>query len=387
MAVSTGPIQGENALKRAFDLFVRKTQGNIKQLADSPKSAAWATDGNYFAHKEGFYEIGNWTSSFFTGMALLAWRETEDEYFLQQALRLAPAYRKKVFTHFIDTHHDLGFLYMLYSVALYKLTGGREHRETGLRAAEILYHRFNQKAGFIRAWGHANTAEQDNLAIIDCMMNLPLLYWAATELGDRKYHDAANDHARVTLKYFIRPDDSVYHAYRFDLKSGQAIRGDNYCGRSLDSHWARGTAWAIYGFALSYRYTGNEKYLDASVRLARKFIQDLNGDGIPVWDFKLGDGEKPVRDSSAGAVAACAFQELEKIGAADAPILRTKKSLLEQLCGDTSLNPEPSCCGVLRNGQAWIDSSGVGQNAYTSWGDYFLMEALARELSQTETWW
>ena len=273
MAVSTGPIQGENALKRAFDLFVRKTQGNIKQLADSPKSAAWATDGNYFAHKEGFYEIGNWTSSFFTGMALLAWRETEDEYFLQQALRLAPAYRKKVFTHFIDTHHDLGFLYMLYSVALYKLTGGREHRETGLRAAEILYHRFNQKAGFIRAWGHANTAEQDNLAIIDCMMNLPLLYWAATELGDRKYHDAANDHARVTLKYFIRPDDSVYHAYRFDLKSGQAIRGDNYCGRSLDSHWARGTAWAIYGFALSYRYTGNEKYLDASVRLARKFIQ------------------------------------------------------------------------------------------------------------------
>ena len=93
----------------AFDLCVRKTRGNIQRLADEPKSAAWAADGNYFDFKEGFYEIGNWTSSFFTGMALLAWRETEDEYFLNQVLRLAPHYRDKVFTHYMDTHHDLGF--------------------------------------------------------------------------------------------------------------------------------------------------------------------------------------------------------------------------------------------------------------------------------------
>ena len=101
----------------------QKTRGNIQRLADEPKAAPWAVDGNYFAHQEAFYEIGNWTSSFFTGMALLAWRETEDEYFLKQVLRLAPHYREKVFTHCLDTHHDLGFLYSLYSVALYKLTG------------------------------------------------------------------------------------------------------------------------------------------------------------------------------------------------------------------------------------------------------------------------
>src|SRR3974390_3088110 len=77
-------------LQRGFDLCVRKTRGNIKRLADDPKAAPWAVDGNYFAHKEGFFEIGNWTSSFLTGMALIAWRETEDEYFLQQVQRLAP---------------------------------------------------------------------------------------------------------------------------------------------------------------------------------------------------------------------------------------------------------------------------------------------------------
>ena len=79
------------ALQRAFDLCVRKSRSNIKRLADAPKAAPWAADGNYFAHPEGFNDLGNWTSSFLTGMALIAWRETEDEFFLQQLQRLAPA--------------------------------------------------------------------------------------------------------------------------------------------------------------------------------------------------------------------------------------------------------------------------------------------------------
>src|SRR5690348_10725020 len=94
-------------LKSVYNLCIRKTRTNIQRLADEPKSAAWAADGNYFNFSEGFYEIGNWTSSFFTGMALLAWRTTETEYFIKEALRLAPHYREKVFTHFMDTHHDL----------------------------------------------------------------------------------------------------------------------------------------------------------------------------------------------------------------------------------------------------------------------------------------
>ncbi|HLP78684.1 MAG TPA: hypothetical protein VK327_17400, partial [Candidatus Paceibacterota bacterium] len=189
---------GRRKLRAAWNLCVQKTRSNIKRLADEPKSAAWAEDGNYFDFKEGFYEIGNWTSSFFTGMALLAWRETEDEYFLNQVLRLAPHYREKVFTRHMDTHHDLGFLYSLYSVALFKLTGAKEHRETGLRAAELLARRFNSKGNFIRAWGRMDEIESpigngtmrtDNMAIIDCLMNLPLLFWAASETGDEHYHE------------------------------------------------------------------------------------------------------------------------------------------------------------------------------------------------------
>ena len=373
----------QKQMRRAFDLCMRKTRGNIKCVADEPKSAAWAVDGNYFNFQEGFYEIGNWTSSFFTGMALIAWNETEDEYFFKQVLRLAPHYREKVFIRHLDTHHDLGFLYSLYSVALHKLTGDKQHREVGLRAAEVLSQRFNGKSNFIRAWGQMGTddpAFPANLAIIDCLMNLPLLYWASKESGDRKNHDIAVRHADMVLQHFIHPDDSLWHAFRFDLKTGRPIGPDNFCGRGTDSYWARGAAWAIYGFALSYSYTQNQKYLDASLRLARKFIAQLDKEVVPVWDFRLPANAEPVRDSSAAAVAICGFQELAKHHAADFEILKAKYALLDRVCSDDYLDFNDACPGVLKSAYG-------NKVAYSSWGDYFLMEALARELEMGETFW
>jgi unsaturated chondroitin disaccharide hydrolase len=379
-SVKQAPLSEPQLLQRAFDLCVQKTRGNIQRLADEPKSAAWAEDGNYFAFKEGFFEIGNWTSSFFTGMALIAWQETEDEHFLQQTLRLAPAYREKAVERYLDMHHDAGFLYSLHSVALHKLTGDNQHRETGLAAATALYQRFNQQGGFIRAWGRLDTTEQDNMAIIDCMMNLPLFYWASLETGDPKYRAAAIRQADNTLKHFIRADDSVNHAFRFDLKTGQPIGPDNYCGHAVDSYWARGASWAIYGFALSYRYTGDKKYLDASLRVLRKFLAQLDAEVVPVWDFRLPSNVAPVRDASAAAVVACGIQELQRVGVTDAGLLKAKEALLNAICAEKYLNFAADCCGVLR--------SGFGSKvAYSSWGDYFLMEALARELHQFEPWW
>lgn len=386
--MQAAPLSKQIGFKRALDVCVRKTRGNIKRLADEPKSGAFAVDGNYFAFKEGFFDIGNWTSSFFTGMALMAWRETEDEFFLQQVLRLAPFYREKVFERHMETMHDLGFLYSLYSVALYKLTGDKVHREVGLRAAQVLADRFIPEGGYIRAWGRMDEQNTDfaGLAIIDCMMNLPVLHWASQESGDKKFRDIAVRHADTTLKHFIRPDDSVFHSFRFDPNTGKPARADNYCGRSVESHWARGTAWAIYGFALSYGYTRDPKYLDVAVRLARKFCDSLNGEAVPVWDFKLPPGARQLRDSSAAAIAVCGIQELQKHKAADAALLKARQAMLERLCSDDYLDTDESCGGVLKNAQVG-DGVGGAKNAYTSWGDYYFMEALSRELGLGETWW
>ncbi len=378
----------EEHLRRAFDLCVRKTRVNIKRLADEPKSGAFAVDGNYFDFKEGFFDIGNWTSSFFTGMALLAWRETKVDYFIQQVKRLAPLYREKVYDHCMDTMHDLGFLYSLFSVALYKLTGDEAQRETGLRAAEVLAGRFDEKGGYIRAWGRMDEhgSDYEGLAIIDCLMNLPLLFWASKETGEQRFRNIAAQHADTTLEYFVRDDDSVYHSYRLDPATGKVIGGDNYCGRNVETYWARGTAWAVYGFALAYGYTQDPKYLEASVRLARKFVENLDDEVVPVWDFKLPPGEPLLRDSSAGAIAVCGFQELDKLGATNTAIMEAKQAMLLRLCSDNYLDVKEACSGILRDAEVG-DGVGKARSAYTSWGDYYFMEALSRELWKGETFW
>jgi unsaturated chondroitin disaccharide hydrolase len=383
VAGHTEKTQPNELLKRSFERCVSKTRRNIQRLANDPKSGAWAVDGNYFNFQEGFYDIGNWTSSFFTGMALIAWQETEDEFFLKQIVRLAPHYREKVFTRFLDTHHDLGFLYSLYSVPLYKLAGDKEHREIGLRAAELLAERFNSRGNFIRAWGRMGTDEPEfpaNMAIIDCLMNLPLLYWASNETKNKKFHDIAVRHAEMTLRCFIRHDDSVFQTYRFNLNTGEPIGPHSPGGNGDVSYWARGAAWAIYGFALSYRYTHEQKFLDASLRLAKKFINQLDKEVVPLWDFRLAEKKQPIRDASAAVIAICGFQELAKHQAADADILTAKQALLERVCQADYLDFNDACPGILKNAYG-------KKNAYSSWGDYFLMEALARELFRFEPWW
>ncbi|MEI6076969.1 MAG: glycoside hydrolase family 88 protein [Verrucomicrobiota bacterium] len=383
------PSQAADRLETALNICIEKTRTNIKRLADEPKAAPWALDGNYFAHKEGFYEIGNWTSSFFTGMALLAWQETEDEYFLIQVLRLAPHYHQKVFVRWLDTHHDLGFLISLYSIGLYKLTGDKDHREVALCAAKVLAQRFNEKGNFIRAWGRMDEVESligsgkvrtDNMAIIDCLMNLPLLYWASNETSQAKYRDIAIRHADMALRNFVRPDDSVVHAFVFNPETGKTLGGANHCGFSKDSYWSRGAAWGIYGFALSYRYTRQERFLQASVRLAKKFMAELDDELVPVWDFRLPPGTPYARDASASAIVVCGLQELEQLNQADAELLAAKESLLERICRDDFLDKNPACPGILKS--AYGDKP-----AYSSWGDYFLMEALCRELTGGETFW
>ena len=171
--MSTTLVANDQQLyRKTLDLCVAKSRWNIKDLADEPKSWSFTVNNQYSQWNEGFFEIGNWTTSFHTGMALLAWNETKDPYFLRQVERLSPLYREKVFTRYMDTMHDVGFLYILHSIAIYKLTGSREHREIALRAADVFAGRFIENGGYIRAWGRMDEhgTDYDGLAIIDCMM-------------------------------------------------------------------------------------------------------------------------------------------------------------------------------------------------------------------------
>jgi unsaturated chondroitin disaccharide hydrolase len=375
------PVQIDPGYRSAFDLCVAKTRANLPALNARPTTWAFAVDGDYTGWNEGFHEIGNWTSSFFTGMGLLAWQGTGDGEFLAEVERLEPLYRAKLERHGADTMHDIGFLYSLYSVALHQLTGSPPHRELGIKAAGILAARFIPEGNYIRAWGRMDEPDTGyaGIAIIDCMMNLPLLHWASRETGDPKFREIAIRHSDTTLARFFRDDDSVFHSFRFDVATGAPVGGDNYCGRAVGSHWARGTAWAMYGFALAHRHTGDPRYLDVSLRVSRRFLDLLDDEVVPVWDFRLPAGEPWLRDSSAAAIAVCALQELDALGAADASMLAAKDRLLARLCSEDYLDADPACRGLLKFSEVG-DGVGKARSAYTSWGDYYFMEALAREI-------
>jgi unsaturated chondroitin disaccharide hydrolase len=369
----------------AYQTLIQKSRRNIADLITKPTTWTLDPDGDYSRWADGFFTIGNWTTSFFTGMALISWIETENDQLIDSVLAMEPLYQAKVGEHAADTMHDLGFLYSLYSVALYKLTGDPRQRALGLRAADVFADRYIPDGGYLRAWGRMDEMDTEHagIAIIDCMMNLPLLFWASEETGDPRFKDIAIRHSDTTLERFMRDDDSVFHAYRFDPATGAPLHGDNYCGHSSDSHWSRGTAWAIYGFAMSHRYTGDRRYMDAALRLSRKFISLLDEEIVPIWDFRAPlNCRAHDRDSSAAAIAACGFQEIEAAGCADDSITHWKNALIDRLCSDDYFDSNPAVRGALKHGSAIPDRS-----CYTSWGDYFLMEALARENGVAVNWW
>ncbi len=382
-------------LGRALDVAVAKTRANLPDMQRQPSTWSVATDGDYTKWDEDFFAIGNWTNGFFAGMGVLAWQRCGDDFFLKQLEALEPLFQAKLEgENAKNTMHDLGFLYSPYAVALFKKTGDTRWRDLALKAADTLAGRFIENGGYFRAWGRMDETgtDYDGLAIIDCLMNMPLLHWASEETGNPRYHDLAVRHTDTTLENFVRNDWSVYHAFRFDLETGKPARPDNYCGYHPESHWARGTTWAMYGFALAYRHTGDLQYLHASQNITRKFISYLDEEMIPVWDFRLSPESVLLRDSSAAAIAACAIQELEDMEAADAEMIGVKHQLIDRMLSPDYFNADPAVRGFLKHGEIGDGADEArhfyrARNAYTSWGDYYLMEALGRELGLTVNWW
>lgn len=379
-------MKRDNLIK-VYNTFIQKTKKNIKDLADDHRTWSFDVEGKYENFNEDFFDIGNWTTSFFTGMALLSFETTNDTYFLKQLYRFEERYAEKVFDKYYNTMHDLGFLYILYSVGLYNITNDREMKRISLKAADELTKRFNIYGGYIRAWGRMDQEEPQykGLAIIDSLMNIPLLFWAYKQTGFKYYYDIAQTHANTMLKYLVREDYSVNHAYRFDEETGEPLHADNFCGYDVNSHWARGTAWAIYGFTIAYKYTNQNKFLSTAISLAKRFITLSKETIVPIWDFRLPSNANLVRDSSALAIALCGIIEILKYFK-DEELNHYIHKAMDLLCCDEYINTELNCRGVLKYGQVG-DPVLKAKEAYTSWGDYFLMEAICKLLYGVEGYW
>ncbi|MDD6484072.1 MAG: glycoside hydrolase family 88 protein [Clostridiales bacterium] len=352
-----------------MDFAVEKTRENIKIFKygfPMPQSR----DYNYAPEA-----CVDWTSGFFPGMEMIAYEYTKDEEFLKSARFHAEIFRHRIDNKIAVNHHDMGFLYSLACVSIYKVKGDEFAKETALLGADQLMERYNPVGRFIQAWGNMHD-DTNNRLIIDCLLNIPLLYWASEVTGDEKYKNAANAHLDTTLKVIIRDNNTTYHTYFFDKKTGEPVRGQTAQGYSDDSCWARGQAWGVYGAALAYHYTKNEALFDFFNRVTSEFIKRLPSDYVPYWDMVFSDGSDEPRDTSAAAVACCGILEMSKYMDCSKYLPYVDK-MMESLGENYTSKRLSYPSNVILTDGMYSRPDGHKPEG-TIFGDYFYMEALMR---------
>jgi unsaturated chondroitin disaccharide hydrolase len=317
--------------------------------------------------------INWWTNGFWGGMMWLMHHETGNEKYKEIA-NISEDLLDECFRQFYGLHHDVGFMWLPTSVANYKVTGNLESRKRAMHAANLLAGRFNLAGGFIRAWNDFGEQDTRGFAIIDCMFNIPLLYWASEESGDPRFKQIAMKHADTAMTAFVRADGSVNHIVEFDPFNGGVVKTYGGQGYEEGSSWTRGQTWALYGFMMSYIHTGKADYLNTAKRIAHYFMANMDESGIIPIDFRQ-PKEPAYEDSTAAAIAACGFIEMAKaVGKHEKDVfIHAAVKLLKTLDESRSDWTRNSDC-LLINGSAAYHNN----NRHTSiiYGDYYFMEAI-----------
>jgi len=338
-------------------------------------------------------ENNQWTCGFWPGEIWLAYEHTGDEAFLTSGQIFVESFLHRIINKIEVDHHDMGFLYNPSCIAAYMLTGNEDGRKAAILAANQLVARFHEKGEFLQAWGSMD-APDNYRYIIDCLMNLPLLYWATDQTGDDKYSIIAKMHIDTCLKYSIRSDGSTYHTVFMDRTTAEFLRGETCQGYSDESFWARGQAWAIYGTAISYRYTKSPDCLDAFRKILPFYLSKLPSDLIPYWDMIFTSGDDEPRDSSSASIVACGLLEMAALVANDEANEYTSlaKQMIKSLVDNYSVKDPRISNGLVLHAtyskkSPYNTCTPEGVDECTSWGDYFYMEALTRLSKDWKSYW
>lgn len=370
----------------ALDMAVTQVRRNLPDF--TYRSQHHSSVRNFYAPADN----NDWTNGFWPGTIWLAYEHTGDKVFRYAGQIQVQSFLHRIENRIVVDHHDMGFLYSPSCVSAWKLVGDLDGRRAALMAAEQLMSRFQPVGQFIQAWGQTGRPEEYRY-IIDCLLNLPLLYWASAETGRTDFRDVALRHARTTLANSIRPDDSTYHTFFMDPVTGAPVRGVTVQGYRDDSSWARGQAWGIYGMALSYRYEPLPEYRYAFERLLAFYVKRLPSDLVPYWDLIFTEGDEP-RDSSSAAIVACGLLEMaDLVGGDDARRLRDlARRMVGSLVRNYAVTDLVTSNGLVLHGTysrktPYNSCIGEGVDECVSWGDYYYMEALTRLRGNWATYW
>lgn len=381
------PRLSSEEVEQALDLASNLVLQNLPVFTDRfPR--AYSENGFYPAT-----ENLDWTTGFWTGEVWLAYEHTGKKELLQAGQVQMDSFLDRIKRKQDVETHDLGFLYSPSCVAGYKLTGSEAGRKAALMAARELAGRFHEKGEFIQAWGKLGAPDNYRL-IIDCLLNLPLLYWAFEETGEERYRAVAEKHIHTALANVIRDDFSTWHTFFFDRETGKPDHGATCQGYRDGSAWARGQAWGVYGTAIGYRYTKRQEYIPVFEGVTDYFLSHLPEDLVPFWDLEFGDGDEQPKDSSSAAIAACGMLEMAKyLDEAPADYYRgmagrLMKSLVDSYAvKDAKVSNGLVLHSTYSNHSPFNTCNHYGVDECNIWGDYFYMEALTRLHKDWQVYW
>ncbi|NQX38306.1 Glycosyl Hydrolase Family 88 [Pedobacter steynii] len=320
----------------------------------------------------------DWTTGFFPGSLWYGYELTGEAELAADAKRFTLALDS---VRYLTNTHDLGFmLYCSYGNA-YRITGDKNYLPALSDGAKHLFARYNPKVGVIRSW---DFAWWHYPVIIDNMMNLEYLYWAAKEFKQPAYTQAADGHAKTTMKNHFRKDHSSYHVVDYDATTGKVLRKATHQGLTDESAWARGQAWGLYGYAMCYANSKEQKFLDQAEHIAA-FIMNhpkMPKDKVPVWDFDVHNAldteERAPRDASAAAVIASALLNLSTEVKDGKKYFDYAEDILESLSSDAYLaKPGENGYFILKHSVgAFLYNSEI--DTPLDYADYYYLEALKR---------
>lgn len=250
-----------------------------------------------------------WTSGFFPGVLWYLYEATGDTLLKEYACDYTSRVEKEKYN---KGNHDVGFMLYCSFGNGYRLTGNEKYKQVLLKGAESLSTRYKDHIGVIRSWDF-NRAVWQYPVIIDNMMNLELLFEATAFSGDSTFYNIAVKHADTTMAHHFRPDNSCYHVVDYDPETGEVRKRQTAQGYADESSWARGQAWALYGYTACYRYTKDKKYLDQAQKVYNFIFTNKNlpEDLVPYWDYDAPNIPNEPRDASAAACTASALYELD----------------------------------------------------------------------------
>ena len=371
----------------ALDIATEQVRRNLPKFTDNCQNHT--SLGNFYSACEN----NQWTCGFWPGEVWLAYEKTGDNVFAKSGNKLVESFHDRIIRRIDVDHHDMGFLYTPSCVAAYQLTGSRIARRAALCAANCLITRFQPVGEFLQAWGLLGATDNYRY-IIDCLMNLPLLYWASEQTGDETYKDIALKHTATCLKYSMREDGSTFHTVFMNPETGDMVRGATCQGYRDDSSWARGQAWAVYGVAMSFRYTKDPAYIDVFRRVLDFYLSRLPDDLIPYWDMIFTSGSDEPRDSSSASIVACGLLEMSKyVPGEEAHIYTTiAKQMMKSLVDNYSVKDPDVSNGLVLHAtyskkSPYNTCTPEGVDECASWGDYFYMEALTRLHKDWTPYW